>query len=196
VGHLIELNLIHPVKELMAAKSPVKRGHLMRPYLDYALRYDPKAEFRLAVVGVPCPKNPAMVELLLGNGCDVNEPAHIYGGRTVWALYLAFLSAQECLDKRDCKTTWLLIKHGAKPIKAYDVGGKWPQKKKLSMKEILVGAFGDREAEKMCERIAKNGSLETRNWSSIAVVFFAVVIVAVVFFAVGRIFLIGSRFRL
>jgi hypothetical protein len=110
-----------------------------------------------------------MVKLLLGIGCNVNEPIHIYNGRTVWDLYLAFLSNQKIQGRRHCKTTWLLINHGAKPIKACVVGEQRQQttekyhdvtfrKTELSMKDILASAFGEEEAENMCERIAKNGS--------------------------------------
>jgi hypothetical protein len=145
VGHLIELNLIHPVKEALAIKLPAKRG---RPLLDYALRFDPYAAFRQCSYSMfQFPAN-AMVELLLSRGCNVNEPIQIYKGRTVWDLYLAFLSNRDIQASRHCKTTWLLINHGAKPIRACVM--------ELSMKEILSSAFGEQEAEKMCERISKN----------------------------------------
>jgi hypothetical protein len=94
VGHLIELNLIHPIKEALAFKLPAKRG---RPLLDYALRFNPNAAFRLQYPDslFQSSANPAMVELLLGMGCSVNEPVQIYKGRTVWDLYLAFISNQK-----------------------------------------------------------------------------------------------------
>jgi hypothetical protein len=154
IGHLIELNLIQPVRAAMNANPSTKFG---RPYLDYALRYDRSASWR-ALRGESLGQlsgHSAMVELLLNVGCDVNEPIHIYGERTVWDLYLAFLFAQERLERRHYKVTWLLINHGAKPIKTCAVGD--PQRQtEYSMKEVLASAFGDQEAENMCEQISKN----------------------------------------
>jgi hypothetical protein len=165
-SHLIELNLIHPVREALAVKLPVKRG---RPLLDYALRFEANAGCRLQFPdGVwQFSGNSAMVELLLGMGCDVNEAVYIYKGRTVWELYLAFLSDQKIRDKRHCTTTWLLINHGAKPVRTCVVGTQQQQttdkyrdvtfrRTELSMREILTGAFGEQEAERMCEMVSKN----------------------------------------
>jgi hypothetical protein len=166
VGHLIELNLIHPTREALIAKSPAKRG---RPLLDYALRFNRMAAHRIQYPDSTWhfSANPAMVELLLSMGCNVNEPVHIYQGRTVWDLYIAFLSNQEIQGRRHCKTTWLLINHGAKPIRACAVGKQQQQttekfrdvtfrKTELSMKGILTKAFGEQEAQNMCEQISKN----------------------------------------
>lgn len=96
-----------------------------------------------------------MVELLLEVGGDVNEPVQIYAGRTVWELYLLFLSKRKIQSRQYCKTTWLLINHGAKPTKAC-VAGKQRGQTESPMKEILAKAFGEQEAENMCERISKN----------------------------------------
>jgi hypothetical protein len=170
LGHLIELNLIHPAREALTARFPAKRG---RPLLDYALRFNPLAVCRW---GYPNSTwhNPAMVELLLGKGYKVNDPIHIYGGRTVWDLYLAFLHNQQIHGGRSCKTTWLLINHGARPIKGCIVIAEkqlgtadrhaTALKEELPMKEILASAFGKEEAENMCERIAKNEP--SGNWWS------------------------------
>jgi hypothetical protein len=165
VGHLIELNLLYPVREALAVKLPAKRG---RPLLDYALRFNPDAAHNIQYPDSTWhfSANPAMVELLLSMGYNVNEPVHIYKGRTVWDLYLAFLSNQEIQGGRHCKTTWLLINHGAKPVKACVVGEQQQttdkyqdvtfRKTELPMKEILIKAFGVQEAQKMCEQISKN----------------------------------------
>jgi hypothetical protein len=166
IGHLIELNLFYPVREALAVKLPAKRG---RPLLDYALRFNPDAAYRQLYnrSNGYLSADPAMVELLLGAGCNVNEPIHIYKGRTVWDLWLAFLSSRtQGGQPRQCKTTWLLINHGAKPIKACVVGEQQQttdkyqdvtfRKTELSMKEILTKAFGEQEAQNMCEQISKN----------------------------------------
>jgi len=103
----------------------------------------------------------------------VNEPVHIYKGRTGWDLYLAFISDEKIQGSRHCKTTWLLINHGAKPIKSCVVSEQQQQttekyrdvvfrKTERSMKEILARAFGEQEAENICERIAKNEA--GRSW--------------------------------
>lgn len=154
IGHLIEFNLLEPVKATIQTNPSAKRG---RPYLDYALRYNPKGSHRVILCDELSQLSgcPAMVEMLLGVGCDVNEPVLMYSGRTVWDLYLKFLSDRRIGDRRRCETTWLLINHGARPIKACVVGQP-PDQKELSMKAILSGAFGLQEAENMCERISKN----------------------------------------
>jgi hypothetical protein len=166
ISHLIELDLIHPVREALADKVPAKRG---RPLLDYALRFNHHAVCRLRNPDLTWQSSadPVMVELLLSAGCNVNEPIHIYEGRTVWDLYLAFLSDQKIQGSRHCRTTWLLINHGAKRIKSCVVSEQQQQttdkyrdvtfrKTELPMKEILAKAFGEQEAENMCERISKN----------------------------------------
>jgi hypothetical protein len=174
IGHLIEFGLTPYVKAALTGGTATKQG---RPYLDYALRYDVKAGFRSDAQDSHLSQlsgDPGMVKMLLSLGCGVNEPIHIYGGRTVWDLYLAFLFDHEIKDKRYCETTWLLINHGAKPIKACIVGKQEQQttdkyrdvtfcNTDLSMREILSSAFGEQEAEKMCERIARNG-VDGRWW--------------------------------
>lgn len=165
IGHLIEFDLIPYVRTALTTRS-TKQG---RPYLDYSLRYDRHAAFRsdsrqehLSDLS----GDPAMVELLLDLGCNVNEPIYIYGGRTVWDLYLAFLFDHNITGERYSKTTWLLINGGAKPIKSCVVGARKQLRtnkyrdvtfryKELTMEEILSAAFGE-EAESMCERIAQN----------------------------------------
>jgi hypothetical protein len=175
VGHLIELNLLYPVREALAVKLPAKRG---RPLLDYALRFNPDAAHRLQYPDSiwHFSANPAMVELLLSMGCNVNEPVHIYKGRTVWDLYLAFLSNQKIQGNRHFKTTWLLINHGAKPVKACVVGEQQQttdkyqdvtfRKTELPMHEILIKAFGVQEAQTMCEQISKNEARLSGGWWS------------------------------
>jgi hypothetical protein len=161
IGHLIELNLFHPVREAMTKNPPAKQ---YRPYLDYALRYDsdaPHTRSRPGEFWLHSSGDPEMVSLLLKSGCDVNEHIYVYSGRTVWDLYLAFLVQQDIKGERHRKTTWLLINHGAKPIssclvhKPHDADVHDPDFK-YSMKHILSRAFGVEEAEKMCERIVKN----------------------------------------
>lgn len=166
-GHLIEFGLTPFVRDALSVRKETKQG---RPYLDYALRYDVNAAFRsddLQDHLAQLSGDPAMVEMLLGLGCNVNEPIHIYEGRTVWDLYLAFLSDHELRHERYRKITWMLIEHGARPIRTCVVGKQEQQttdryrdvtfrNAELSMREILSSAFGDQEAEDMCERTARN----------------------------------------
>jgi hypothetical protein len=167
IGHLIEFNASHAVKAALNASPSPKCG---RPWLDYALRYNPYSLDRWhggkRTLWQQFSGDPAMVELLLNVGCDVNEPIHIYQGRTVWEMYVAFLYDQKIRDGRHLKTTWLLINRGAKPINFFFVReqmrkstGPWnmiPHRAELSMKDVLARAFGEHEAENMCERVAKN----------------------------------------
>ena len=161
IGHLIELNLFHPVREAMTKNPPAKQ---YRPYLDYALRYDsdaPHTRSRSGEFWLQSSGDPEMVSLLLKLGCDVNEHIYVYSGRTVWDLYLAFLARQDIKGERHRKTTWLLINHGAKPVssclvyKPHDADVH-DADFKYSMEHILSRAFGVEEAEKMCERTVKN----------------------------------------
>jgi hypothetical protein len=167
LGHLIELNLFHPVRAAMMTNLPAKQ---YRPYLDYALRHSsdaPHKRSRPKGFWLQSSGDPEMVGLLLGMGCDVNEHIYEYSGRTVWDLYLAFLFQQDIKSERHRKTTWLLINHGAKPISTCLVVREPPWKRlELPMEQILSRAFGVEEAEKMCERIAKN---EAGWWSWLTV---------------------------
>jgi hypothetical protein len=80
-------------------------------------------------------------------------------------LYLAFLVQQDIKGERHRRITWLLINHGAKsdscvvsvPQQTTDKFQTvtW-RETELSVKEILASAFGEQEAEKMCERISRN----------------------------------------
>lgn len=175
VGHLIEFGLSSYVKAALTGNSKIKQG---RPYLDYALRYNLHAAFRSDAQQDHLSRlagDLSMVEMLLGLGCNVNEPIYIYGGRTVWDLYLAFLFDNQINDERYCKITWLLINNGAKPIKSCVVGKQEQdttdkyrdvtfRNMRFAMRDILRSAFGEREADEMCERIAENanGSWWTR----------------------------------
>jgi hypothetical protein len=77
-----------------------------------------------------------MVEMLLLAGCGPNESIQMYSGRTVWDLYLAFLSENRIADGRHRETTWIPIRHSAKPLKAWVVD-KQQEQRRLSMKDIL-----------------------------------------------------------
>lgn len=91
-----------------------KRG---RPYLDYALRPNLVTPTKLPLYVEYIDFK--MVEMLLDKGADPNEKVSIYGGVTVWALFLL-----SCYERRDTcepntKETWfkaarMMITKGAK----------------------------------------------------------------------------------
>lgn len=170
VGHLIKLGLTSYVREAATTHPSLLKAKQARPYLDYALRYDARAQFRSEVdegVLAQYSGDPTMVELLLSLGCDPNQCVFIYRERTVWDFYLAFLFDNQIKDAKHRDATWLLVRKGAKPVKACVVGKQGQdttdryrdvtfRKTELSMRDILSGAFGELEAENMCQCIAQN----------------------------------------
>lgn len=171
-GHLIEFGLIDHVMEILTANPDMLVAKQGRPYLDYALRFDEYALFRKettpAIFWSDISTDAEMVKALLSKGCDVNESVFIYDGRTVWDLYLAFLYDNYLSGERYRQVTWLLIEHGARPIKSCAVGRKQQRmtakyhevvvyQMELTMDQILSRVFGKDEATAMCKAIANNG---------------------------------------
>jgi hypothetical protein len=172
LGHLIELGLTSHVEDLLRCTSISMQTKKGRPYLDYALRYDASASFRRDRQAEP---DCAMIELLLGQGCDVNEVVHMHGNRTLWDSYLYFIYLHPALRTNiEChrRAVWLLINHGAEQTEDrvidVDVGEvhaahndviemSIDSTNSISMKEMMIKMFGAREAEAMQQQVSKNG---------------------------------------
>jgi hypothetical protein len=106
LGHLIEIGLTNHVEAILKSNPGLIQAKQGRPYLDYALRCDRNAPFRLKHLK-QAHTDGAMVEMLLNLGCDVNEVVHVHGSRTVWDSYLYYIHYNRMNDKRDHETAWL-----------------------------------------------------------------------------------------
>jgi hypothetical protein len=180
LGHLIELGLTPCVKVLLKSDSALLQRKEGRPYLDYALRFNVNTSFRLLQVN-PERHTPdcTMIELLLGEGCDVNEVVHMYGNRTLWDSYLYFIYTHSAVRTNiDChlRAVWLLIDGGAEQTEgrvkptgedgfssAHDDARevKTVTVPLVSMRIMLAELFGAQEAEAMQRQVSRN----SRTWA-------------------------------
>lgn len=167
LGHLIQFGPESEVQARFRARSCITEEKKGRPYLDYALR---QHGVRTGP-GNTTKHHPGvgMVDMLLSLGCDVNEKVHIYGGRTVWDLYLAHIyELGPVLRDGEYQTdiTWSLIRNGAQRVEKCTVeqtqpeltakyGDIVPRKRVLSMEQILAHVFEDHVAKDMTAAVAK-----------------------------------------
>jgi hypothetical protein len=181
LGHLIELGLTSYVKALLKSDSTLLQRKEGRAYLDYALRYNVNTSFRFSTLVGSERDMPdcAMIELLLGEGCDVNEVVHMHGNRTIWDSYLYFIYASSAVRTNiDChrRAVWMLIGGGAEQIEgrvkptgedgftsAHDDARevKTVTVPLVSMRIMLAELFGAQEAEAMQQQVSRN----SRTWA-------------------------------
>jgi hypothetical protein len=172
LGHLIELGLTSHVEFLLRVSPTSLQSKKGRPYLDYALRYKANVPFRRDRPKEAMP-DCAMIQLLLGQGCDVNEVVQIHGNRTLWDSYLYFIYAYPALRTNiEChrKAVWLLIGGGAKHIEgrvkpnvrdklceAHDSVRELETASVtlIPMQTMLAELFGAGEAEAMQQQVSK-----------------------------------------
>lgn len=185
LGHLIEFGLLPCVDAIISKDSSKLQTKEGRPYLDYALRYDPIAIYRSqAPARTLLSPDPDMVSLLLEHGCDVNQVVSIFNSRTLFDLHLRFLYDINASDDTSRRIVWLLIKHGARSVKDRRVPKHTAssgttarfhvQKHRqtlghdiISMEDMLAKCFGREEATMMCKQIAKNDAAESwLDWAS------------------------------
>ena len=128
-----------------------------RPLLDYALR--PKrvtpADLMYQIERGDASIDVEMVSLLLGKGADPNQIVHIYGGCSVWHIFLAFCRKYADKAPPPLKNTWyqameLLIEHGADSKIRLAVGGD-----RLTVPEVLRKVFASGEAARLERKIAE-----------------------------------------
>ncbi|KAI0455070.1 hypothetical protein F5B21DRAFT_212695 [Xylaria acuta] len=148
------------------AKVQANQGNMQkrgRPLLDYALR--PR---RITPISMPYHSirdDPSvdvdMVNLLLKNGADPNQPVHLNGGSSVWALFLLSIyetcvrdgagagSAYQTLNKAWYKACLALIRAGARR----DCLSNYYAREDLNVSLILDRVFGQERAAELEQEI-------------------------------------------
>ena len=158
----IQARLVRYVRAKLQS-DPRKMQKRGRPLLDYALR-----PLRSTPVSMPYHStrddpslNIEMIELLLAQGADPNQPVHLYEGTSVWALFLISIYEASKQDgpgnviPESLKEAWYqaceaLIGAGAQS------DGKSTfvkDRRQVYTSFILIGIFGVAEAAKLEEQI-------------------------------------------
>jgi len=135
-----------------AQSNPRNLQKAGRPLLDYALRPRRKTPIRMPYHSSRDESSIDidMVELLLYHGADPNQSVHLYGGASVWSLFLASMVERKKLSNRNnefyvqrqdarYKACRALIRAGARSTGQLYVGG-------LSEFGTLLRVFGQERA--------------------------------------------------
>ncbi|KAI0555886.1 hypothetical protein F4679DRAFT_578007 [Xylaria curta] len=151
-----------------------KRG---RPLLDYALR--PR---RITPIHMPyhsARDDPSvdvdMVKLLLKHGADPNQPVHLNGSNSVWALFLLSINENHKRDGPSASSTYRSLNKAwyEACLELIEAGARRDclsnyARKGLTMSSILKNVFGQDRAAKLEEEIDKLNEVEAKKQLCVA----------------------------